>query len=1153
MRDGWFFRDKDRKVLHRARRDGDPFVLGAVPRVTGTVLHLTDDGETIRIEYQIVGKRQRRRRIITEDELDRGTWAAKVGQGRPSSSDAKQAFATIIRSDAEQAPELMARPYYNEDGDLVLPDAEAQSFGYRVTAGPEGDARQTWDEIGAYAVLDPKAALVLGAMFLGPAYNAIDVHAHILNLVGPGQQGKSTMLTVACALLGDVAPRRQQIMGTWNSSKQGITQAMRARGFLPFGLDEHSTSGRKVQEAGREFSQMVGGAIRQMGTADGSPREVDGFWWSILLSTSNQWLRWQGQTEDLASRLYEIDGPFFPHTWVDAGGAPAEPGGGAAEHVSKRLKRLARSAGGWPLEWAVRGGAFKAENLRALKRTHLELCAKFCPRTGGIADTIAEIHMAWVVGALLLEKVLGVPGLGAAAECAAAELLGGAVVQAAEANLPDGERLWLALDSLRIEASAFPTMDKLRAVAEEGSRTVRGFIDPEAGEWWVNLPTVQQAAKTAEVENLSAALRHLDTIGVHIRGTGKNAQRLLPKPVRYAGLGERMHCFNTQKAAELWSPDEEGEKQPDGGGATQFPSGATPRSDPGATQVAPGSDPLTCGGATGATGATSLEMEFTYTPGATPEATAGENPGAGADHAMASPRVVVPAPERAVVDGRWDTLVKAGGRTADAAALGVLGADGLHLPNCRPVPVELPESVDQVVPLMDAYGLKTLYLHASAVRALGLPAYDRRKPGGRTAPVAHAWATPAEGGPVLRVVQGGLVPWMTLETTDGRRLSLAIPEYEDRMDKRVRHGFSGPTESAVLLDALMVYLLSTQHGTAGKPKVVPYYMSPNKTGEDYAGGLYRDDVTSQAVRRGEVKPLSMNLPSVLKLQWDRAPEAAERDAKWLHQYDKSAAWLAAWGSTPLGIGEPEHYLAERDGDLPEIPRDTPGLWRVSNPPGSGLPGLPDFRFEPDENGGFWIRSTPALKVVWDIYPDWVPDVLEAYYWPVKKRALHGAYELLSKGRVRILADLDAGRPGAEWALGANGAVYKSFRGYLERKKPKRDHVTGEIYERDIYWRPDWAWALMDAALASTFYNVRKYAEDGMFPLTVYVDAVTYASDKADPLAARPTSMPLGRTKGGWKPEGSAPMGELLPLIDGDQDQPGLDARNALREYLRGEH
>ncbi|MEV0344112.1 hypothetical protein AB0H49_34400, partial [Nocardia sp. NPDC050713] len=110
MRDGWFFNDKTRQVLHRARKDTEPFVLGTVPRVTAKILHLTDDGETIRIEYQIVGKRQRRRRIVTEDEIDRGTWAAKVGQGRPSSGDAKQAFATIMRADGEDAPELMARP-----------------------------------------------------------------------------------------------------------------------------------------------------------------------------------------------------------------------------------------------------------------------------------------------------------------------------------------------------------------------------------------------------------------------------------------------------------------------------------------------------------------------------------------------------------------------------------------------------------------------------------------------------------------------------------------------------------------------------------------------------------------------------------------------------------------------------------------------------------------------------------------------------------------------------------------------------------------------------------------------------------------------------------------------------------------------------------
>ncbi|MFF4821287.1 DUF927 domain-containing protein [Kitasatospora sp. NPDC001309] len=1163
MRGGWYFRDRDRKILHRSTKDSEPFVLGAVPRVTATVLHLSDDGETIRIEYQIIGKRQRRRRIITEDELDRGTWAAKVGQGRPSSSDAKQAFATIMRMDAEEAPEVMARPHYSETGDLILPDAEAQSFGYRVTAGTEEDARLTWDEIGAYAILDPKAALTLGAMFLGPAYHSLDVHAHILNLVGAGQQGKSTMLTVACALLGDISPRRQQIMGTWNSSKQGITQGMRARGFLPFGLDEHSTSGRKVQEAGREFSQMVGGAVRQMGTADGGPREIDGFWWSILLSTSNQWLRWQGQTEDLASRLYEIEGPFFPHAWVNSAGDPAEPGSGAAEHVSKRLKRLARGAGGWPLEWAVRGGVFKAGNLRALKTAHLELCAKHSPRGGGIADTIAEIHMAWVVGALLLEKVLDVPGLGAAAERAAVELLGGAVTQAAEANLPEGERLWLALDSFRIEASAFPVMDKVRVTAEEGFRALRGFIDPEAGEWWVNLPTVQQAAKAAEVDNLSAALRHLDSLGVHIRGTGKNAQRKLPQSLRAAGLGERMHCFNTVRAAEVFASDDESDGTPGRPGATQFPSGATPQGDPGATQVAPGNVPLTCGGATGATGATLLELELTYTGGATP----GEDAEAPADDVVASRRhdVTYPEPEERVTDPGWSRL------TAWAGGIGVLGDGELHLPNRAPVAVPLPGSVDDVPELMAAYGLRTLYLHASALDVLGLPADRaaraalataqeeeadadgqpveprdrRRRIVGPQEPVPHEWITPGADSVVEEVLPGGLVAWAVLKLRDGERLNLAVPAYESRIRTGADlGGLGGAPDAATLLDTLMVFTLSTVHGASDR--AIPYFKNPNKTAVAFAeaGRIAEEEVLCEAIRHGEVPPaLRGVVPTIVNTGWSRMPTEEERGRTTVHKFDKSAAWLGSYSGVRLGIGEPEHAVHGRSFD-----KMHPGYWRVAEIPGRGSELLPDLQIAEAEEGGYWLR-TPGLELLTEVYPGWEPRVIEAWWWPRQKRALNAMYTKLYASRLHILRAVEEGRPGGVWAKHVNGTLYKSFRGYLDRRDPQRDFETGDLYSGDVFWRPDWAQHLLDLAVANTYRNLLKFSAAGHQPMSLYVDAITLASNETDPMLAKPGPMEIKPIGGGWSVEGSSPMGLLLPHLE---SAPHLGIHHVMRLHRNGE-
>jgi hypothetical protein len=1168
MRPGWLFRPADRMILHAAGKESVPLPIDTVPRVLGTILHLTDDGETIRIEYLIRGKRQRRSRIVTEDELDRGTWASKVGQNRPNSSEAKQAFATIIRAESNDAEEIPARAYYNEDGDLVLPGPEAQAFGYRVTAGTEEQARDAWDEIAAWATVDPKSALVLGAVFVGPVLDSLDVLAHIVNLVGTGQQGKSTALTAAAALLGDVKPRRQQLLGTWNSSKQGITQGLRARGFLPLALDEHSSSGRTVKEGSREFSQIVAGAIRQMGSADGSPRESDGFWHSVLLSSSNDRLRFQGQSEDLASRLQEIEAPFFPNAWVDAEGAPIAPEAGGAEHLSKRIKRLAKSAGGWPLEWAVRRGLFRAENLRALKKAHLELCAKHCPRTGGIPDTIAELHMAWVVGALMLEKVLDVRGLSAAAEQAAAERLAAAIQDAAEANMPEGEKLWTALDGLRLEASAYPDAEDLPKAAADSFRKVKGFVRP--GEWWVLDSVVRQAAAEYGVENLMTALRQLDDAGVHVRGDGKNTQRQLPRALRLPELPKRMHCFNTTRAGELYGGLEESDDPTNGGGPTSGPTWTDHRTDLDRPQVGPLSGPLTCGGPTGPTGPTFLELALNARE---EEATARPG-GAG----VPEPRF--PKPVEAVTDPAFaDLAARVSGRTRGALRFGVLGADpqagaALWLPNSEPVPLAaLPGGVDDVAVLMGEYRLKTLWVHESAALAMGLPTCEERRampalaegqeqdehdgqdqeetrPGsvGPQTPVGHPWAVPSGTGRVEKVAPGGLAAWLTLVCPDPdggkeQRLSVALPLYDTRYDKNHRRGgFGGAETPAVMLDALMVWTVATAHGRPERPEVIPFYASVNRTAQDFAGGRHRDDVLCETVRRGELDAVVDNRVKLMVPQkWDRKPTQAERSMVALHQFDKTAAWLGAFSNIELGIGEPVHATCGAVFD-----RKVPGFWRVAEVPGRGLPGLPELRFTPAAPGGYWI-STPSIVLLLELYPDWTPDVVEAWYWPQHKRALNGMYDKVRTARERIVTAMEAGRPGAVWAKQLIGRTYQSFRGYMARSSgPMTDYATGQDYKQDIYYRPDWARLIMDHATANMYRNLRKFAADGCWPLAVYVDAVTFASHEPDPMAARPASMVTGTAK--WTHEGTVPLAQVLPAIDA-----GTSAHKALDDYLnRGE-
>ncbi|MFF2696675.1 DUF927 domain-containing protein [Bacillus subtilis] len=1129
MRPGWFFNPTDRTILHQAKAGAPMLPVGTVPAVLGKVTYRTSDRSHTRIGWKLQTP-EGRTRIVTVSQILDGSWADLLGEPRPVGAEARQAFAVVMSEEVRTAPEVPAVPVKGEDGGLLLPDADSQDLGYLRLGDPdEAAALVAWQRVMRLAMDADRTTLAVCAFFAGPIVTFLQsVPAHVLNLYGGGQSGKSSAQKVHAALMGDPTDA-YKVFGSLSTTANALPEHLLLARYLPMAREEASAGGLTLKELRALISRILSGGRRDRMGRDGGTVTQIGSFHSIATFSSNESLLTPGQPESFASRMVELHGPFWP---------------GADE--ADEAVALAWQYHGWPLHWAKGAGLFEAERIEEWRGLHFQLTRRLSSAEGGITRTLARVMAAWCVGAHLLGLVLGLPELGERCfEDALAELPR-VVGDAAENNQSAGALLWEKLaGAVASRPRNWPDASQLTG---QGSKTGAEDGTPPvievSGYWWYNgrthvqelhvlKTTMDELAAKASIDTTVPGLSEWRRSGI-LRST-QGASKFTSKP---PGETLRKHVPGMVYILNIGAARDAYSEAPILSVVPEEPEAPADDSPIARSERAAAGGPLA--------GQARPEQLPEPVPTATSSAVA-------IPPRPIRPAAVFPPLEREVTDPRWDTLTKAGGRTATAASLGVLAVDGLHVPNCRPVAVDLPENVDQAAALMDAYGLKTLYLHVTAVEKLGLPGYDVRKPGGVSAALPHPWADPTGQGPLAEVIQRGLAPWMTLVTRDGQRLNLCIPEYENRMAKPGgRHGISGPREGAVLLDALMVYLLSTVHGPAGRPKVVPYYFSPNKTGEDYAGGLYRTDVTCEAVRRGEVAPLALNLSPTVPLSWVRpeGPNEFERAAAWLHAYDKSAAWLPAWGSTALGIGEPIHAFAE---DGVQFDPALPGLWRIASPPGPGPEGLPPFVWCEAEEGGYWVRSTPSMTIVQQVYPGWVPEVLEAYYWPERKRALHGAYELLAIGRTRILADEEAGRPGAVFARAINGSVYKSFRGYLERKKPKRDHVTGELYERDIYYRPDWAWALMDAAVANTYRNVLDYAvNDHMLPLTVYVDAVTYASNTADPIAARPASMKLGATGGGWKPEGSAPMAALLPTIDGSETRSGVDARAALRKFLKGE-
>ncbi|KJY27414.1 DUF927 domain-containing protein, partial [Streptomyces sp. NRRL S-495] len=548
MRAGWHYRAADRAILHSAFNGAEKLVIGYVPPVDGLVTARSEDGKHTSVQYRI--QTVEGPRLVTEDELDHGTWAGKIGMPRPSGKDAIQAFATMIRLAALDAPEIPSQVFLSTNGNLVMPDATAQELGYRVTQGTEERASVVWSLIGYHAARHRFTALILGAAFGAPLTEYLTLPCHVLNLVGTAQSGKSTTQIVQACLYGSIKGTTQKLFESWDTSPQGLPQVLRNARFLPLFREEFSTLRLPVKTAEGLLSAIVGGANRTMGGKDGHALPGMGRFHSMLGSSSNRPLRRNGQTEDLAARLYEIKGPFWPNIRVDDEGAEIHDPEARGLHIAKWLKNAAPAVAGWPFEWAVRKGFFDAPALAKWSMMHARLCEKYSPPSGGLGATIAEVHMLWVVGAYMLGEILEMPEIGMAAESAAADLLEDATVRAEAAHLSMGQKLWDVLDAVRVNPVEFPEYENVPAMlSPENKVTILGFLHTgKTGdqEIWVIPARLEEICRRAEVENSNAAIDDLKALGVLIPGDGRNDRRLLPRGIRqFIGrLPSRMYAFS---------------------------------------------------------------------------------------------------------------------------------------------------------------------------------------------------------------------------------------------------------------------------------------------------------------------------------------------------------------------------------------------------------------------------------------------------------------------------------------------------------------------------------------------------------------------------------------------------------------------------------
>ncbi|MDJ0375481.1 DUF927 domain-containing protein [Streptomyces sp. H10-C2] len=558
MRAGWYFNPVNRAIMHSPKREAKPLMIGFAPKVTGLVTARSEDGKHNGIRYLL--ETIEGARLVTEDELDNGEWAGKIGMQKPSGRDAIQAFATIIRKQSMDTPEVPSRVYRAADGSMVMPEADAQEIGYRVTSGEEDAAKDFWSMAGYYAHEHPTTALMLGAAFAAPLLEYLGLPCIVVNLCGDGQCGKSTTQVCQACLFGSIRGDGQQLFRGWDTSKQGLPQLLREARFLPIFREEFSTLNMSLAHGEQLLSGIVGGAERTMGGQAGVVQVGRGRFHSMVGSSSNRPLRRPGQTEDLASRLYEVRGPFWLNVFVNADGKVVEENP-EAEHLSQWIKRKAKEFAGWPFEWAIRAGMYGAENLDKLMGAHRRLAHQFGSAQGGVAGTVAGVHAAWVIGAQMLGEVIELPELADAAAKAARELLDDATVSAIAAHLPAGQILWDALDAARVAPAEFPDIARVPEILTGEMRSqIQGFTTNN--ELWVLPACIETIARKAEIENVSACLADMKIRKVLIPGDGRNDRKRISRTLRDGTnrLPQRMYCFSIEAAETAYSgPDEDQE------------------------------------------------------------------------------------------------------------------------------------------------------------------------------------------------------------------------------------------------------------------------------------------------------------------------------------------------------------------------------------------------------------------------------------------------------------------------------------------------------------------------------------------------------------------------------------------------------------------
>ncbi|MFF9908787.1 toprim domain-containing protein [Streptomyces olivaceus] len=1088
MKHGWYWNPADLTIHHSPGKEAPFALIGAAPRVVGRVTYRGADGRHTRISYQLATDEGAAPRIVSEFDIDSGAWAGLLGRPAPSGRDELAAYARLIRDQGAAAREVPATTSVTPEGDMVMPEADAQDLGYRQLRGPEDDARLAWRRVADLAMVTERTTLALGAVFCGPVVaRLLSVPPHVLNHVGPPQQGKSKTQRVQASLLGspyDDFP----LMDSWNTTPNGLPGILVEARTLPAVREEFSTSGLSVHDGERLLSRIVGGCARSRSTRTGGRAPSLGRWHSVLSSSSNLTLRRAGQTEDLAARLFEIEAPFWGCD-------------DAAADRATEAEALAMAHHGWPFEWAIRGGFFTADRVRGWQQLHHEITGRLSGARGGLDLTIARVYAAWVLGAYMLGEVLDLPALGKKGENDAVTELPNAIAEAHEAHVGPGQLLWEAVaEAVLRDPSSFPSAYAIAQGQDvQEGRAIMGY--QTGGHVHLSPAALRDIAEAAGIASPQPGLKQLRAAGVLLVGEGRHWTR---KPsttaLRKALPVPRFYVFDRSKADGLFGgPDDTPQDDPPQGDAPQDQILAPPAAtDPAQVAAAlPDTAPTPPPAAAAATNAAPTAAPSTAP---TPATTTPSAPAATITPTPAAAPPAVPA---------YQPRPATRSRNFVAGAL-VVDQNGGVLSDAAMTWMPLPAPLDSLGDLLEWADSMTLgwtrengqrddgqvWIMPDVAARLGLPAQPPEEGSKPAREHAALDAARAAGWQIT-----DLRAWMTARRTAGRYLRISVVDWQDEFGCPLLTGEPGGAEVAF---RIAEFAQST--GTL-------YHVSPQVTGVDL-NETFRRKIT---LPREAPKPPRPAMVRTLEeaFTWSREATTEERSLSHVVAVDANAMHVGAAQAVDLGIGPSRHIEGPADFDP-----TTPGLWKLESLRWEEDPRLPNLLAPVTRHSrGAATRwfTTPTVKALAEM--DYTIRPVEAHVWPESTRYLNPWANRIRDARARVLPPALAGDPDAAAVLEMIKAMYTRALGYHASEKAGQYHY------------PYWWLAIVATARANLFRKIRNVAKkENRYPLTVATDWVLYAANDSDPDRAVPQGLTLGRGLGQFKHAGFVSMEQVAELL-----------------------